>query len=81
MAINTPTYKFLAGAPSATQATAISNTNTAMATFMANAPSSPTFNPLFQPSVTNSGIAVAPDAAVANDQYTCWFSIFFMSAS
>lgn len=75
MAINTPVRQFVAGTSSTTMATAITNGNTAQATFQANA-NSALWNPATIPSALNSG--VNGDATTG---YTAWFSYYSLSAS
>lgn len=76
---NTPTVKIINGAASATLATAVSNVNTALATFLANA-SSAIWNPLQAPQVFPIQAVVATDAAVANDQYMFYATVSYLAA-
>ena len=76
---NLLTQKVINGAASATLATAVSNYNTAVATFLANAGSA-IWNPAFLPTWLAGGCAVAPDAAVANDQYMFWCMYTYSAA-
>lgn len=81
MAINTLTVVVIAGAASATQATAISNYNAAVATLIANAGGAIYNEQAGKPTCIQAGCAVRPDAAVANGTYTWWGQFSYMSAS
>lgn len=81
MAINTKTTVIIAGAASATQATAVSNYNTAVATLYANA-GSLIWNPATPgPVCIQAGCAMRQDAAVANGTYTWWGQFSYLSGS
>jgi hypothetical protein len=71
--------KMITGASSATLATAVTNFNTAMATFVAN--SAVAYNPTTGYTLVSSGLAVSPDAAVANDLYTGWAIVTYIAGS
>lgn len=72
------TNKIIIGAPSATAATAASNFNTAMATFFANSGGT-NYSATFVPQILNSGVAVLPDAAVANSQSYGWALLAYVT--
>lgn len=76
MAINTTTRTFVAGTVSTTLATAITNGNTAQATFQANA-NGALWNPSIQPTWLNGG--VFSDAT--SGDYVAWCLYYSLSAS
>ncbi len=82
MAKNDPKIVLIAGAASATEATAISNFNTAVQTLLTNAGGA-IWNPdtTVLPAVQQAGVGVLPDAAVANDKIFYWAIFKYFSAS
>jgi hypothetical protein len=77
MAINTATIVIIAGAASATQATAVSNYNAAVATLYANAAGA-IWNPLTIPPTPGPAGMINADTAAT---YTCWGQFMYLSAS
>jgi len=71
-------YKLVNGAASATLATAVSNWQTAFNTFQADSTTVLFPNGVI---IVNAGVSVAPDAAVANDQYMAWSYCQYQAAS
>lgn len=80
MAAGAQGVKIINGAASTAQATAKSNFDTAMATFIANSGGT-LYQSGFPPVIINSGVTIAEDATIANSTYCYWAVLGYSTAS
>lgn len=67
----------VAGDANTVQATAVTNFNTAMNTFMTGT----AYLANTTPRIVSGGLSIDPDAAVANGKYTAWAVVQYVSAT